>query len=189
MFVSQNRKKSASSEPKAKKSRTDKKGKKDKDPNAPKRPPTAFFIFMYANSSHIYLITTLAVSIYLSLYWICLSWYFRDDFRKSFKEANPDSKGVKEVSTNLNTFPSAQWKCIDLSNYYNPCSRTEYLIHFRLQRRVVRNGSQWLMKWVNVRCHLKTCLYFVNYSISHGSQRFPFNRLKYLWVSVAYLIR
>ncbi|KAL4018432.1 hypothetical protein IC575_022028 [Cucumis melo] len=61
------KKKSASSEPKAKKSRTDKKGKKDKDPNAPKRPPTAFFIFM-------------------------------DDFRKSFKEANPDSKGVKEVA-------------------------------------------------------------------------------------------
>uniref|UniRef100_A0A9I9EIL3 HMG box domain-containing protein n=1 Tax=Cucumis melo TaxID=3656 RepID=A0A9I9EIL3_CUCME len=27
-----------------------------------------------------------------------LSWYFRDDFRKSFKEANPDSKGVKEVA-------------------------------------------------------------------------------------------
>lgn len=61
------RKRSAPSEPKAKKSRTEKRGKKEKDPNAPKRPPTAFFIFM-------------------------------DDFRKSYKEANPDSKGVKEVA-------------------------------------------------------------------------------------------
>ncbi|XP_038875553.1 high mobility group B protein 7 [Benincasa hispida] len=59
------RKRSAPSE--VKKSKTAKKGKKDKDPNAPKRPPTAFFIFM-------------------------------DDFRKSYKEANPDSKGVKEVA-------------------------------------------------------------------------------------------
>ncbi|KAG6601973.1 High mobility group B protein 7, partial [Cucurbita argyrosperma subsp. sororia] len=61
------RKRSAPSEPKATKSKTDKRKKKDKDPNAPKRPPTAFFIFM-------------------------------EDFRKSFKEANPDSKGVKEVA-------------------------------------------------------------------------------------------
>ncbi|XP_022992985.1 high mobility group B protein 7-like [Cucurbita maxima] len=61
------KKRSAPSEPKAKKSRTEKRGKKDKDPNAPKRPPTAFFVFM-------------------------------DDFRKSYKEAHPDSKGVKEVA-------------------------------------------------------------------------------------------
>ncbi|XWS68427.1 hypothetical protein CRYUN_Cryun04dG0088700 [Craigia yunnanensis] len=43
-----------------------KKLKKGKDPNAPKRPPTAFFLFM-------------------------------DDFRKSYKEANPDAKGVTGV--------------------------------------------------------------------------------------------
>ncbi|KAM0983199.1 hypothetical protein ACFX2I_010703 [Malus domestica] len=47
--------------------KTSKRAKKDKDPNAPKRPLTAFFLFM-------------------------------DDFRKSYKEANPDSKGVKMVA-------------------------------------------------------------------------------------------
>ncbi|KAK4756127.1 hypothetical protein SAY87_009884 [Trapa incisa] len=54
-------------EPKAKKAKTEKKLKKAKDPNQPKRPPTAFFLFM-------------------------------DDFRKLYKEENPDSKGVKEVA-------------------------------------------------------------------------------------------
>ncbi|KDP40471.1 hypothetical protein JCGZ_24470 [Jatropha curcas] len=58
------RKKSTSTEPKAKKA---KKEKKASDPNKPKRPPTAFFIFM-------------------------------DEFRKLFKEANPDSKDVKKVA-------------------------------------------------------------------------------------------
>ncbi|MED6110975.1 hypothetical protein PIB30_117842 [Stylosanthes scabra] len=59
------RKRSKSSEPKAKRSKVEK-TKKEKDPNKPKRPPTAFFVFM-------------------------------DDFRKTFKEANPDSKDVKRV--------------------------------------------------------------------------------------------
>ncbi|KAJ8625279.1 hypothetical protein MRB53_033809 [Persea americana] len=58
------RKKAASSEPKAKNS---KKEKKVKDPNMPKRAPTAFFLFM-------------------------------DDFRKEYKEANPDSKSVSTVA-------------------------------------------------------------------------------------------
>ncbi|KAK7390768.1 hypothetical protein VNO78_18834 [Psophocarpus tetragonolobus] len=59
------RKKSKSKEPKAKKTKVEKE-KKVKDPNMPKRPPTAFFVFL-------------------------------DDFRKSFKEANPDSKDIKRV--------------------------------------------------------------------------------------------
>lgn len=59
------RKKPTSKEPKAKKAKGEK-GKKVKDPNMPKRPATAFFVFL-------------------------------DDFRKSFKEANPDSKDVKRV--------------------------------------------------------------------------------------------
>ncbi|XP_007043200.2 PREDICTED: high mobility group B protein 7 [Theobroma cacao] len=58
------RKKPASTESNPKKP---KKLKKGKDPNAPKRPPTAFFLFM-------------------------------DDFRKSYKEANPDAKGVTGVA-------------------------------------------------------------------------------------------
>ncbi|GAV62349.1 HMG_box domain-containing protein [Cephalotus follicularis] len=58
------KKPTTTSEPKAKKAKKEKKGQ---DPNMPKRPPTAFFIFM-------------------------------DDFRKTFKEANPDSKGAKEVA-------------------------------------------------------------------------------------------
>ncbi|XP_057961575.1 high mobility group B protein 7-like isoform X2 [Malania oleifera] len=41
--------------------------RKIKDPNMPKRPPTAFFLFM-------------------------------DDFRKTYKEANPDSKSVAVVA-------------------------------------------------------------------------------------------
>ncbi|GLJ35161.1 hypothetical protein SUGI_0707690 [Cryptomeria japonica] len=44
-----------------------KKEKKVKDPNLPKRPQTAFFLFM-------------------------------DDFRKSYKEANPEAKGVAQVA-------------------------------------------------------------------------------------------
>ncbi|KAK8486471.1 hypothetical protein V6N13_077267 [Hibiscus sabdariffa] len=58
------RKKPSTTEPNPKKL---KKLKKGKDPNAPKRPPTAFFLFM-------------------------------DDFRKSYKEANPDAKGVTGVA-------------------------------------------------------------------------------------------
>ncbi|XP_059633300.1 high mobility group B protein 7 [Cornus florida] len=46
---------------------TEKKGKKAKDPNKPKRPPTAFFVFM-------------------------------EEFRKTFKEANPDCKKVSTVA-------------------------------------------------------------------------------------------
>ncbi|KAL8268704.1 hypothetical protein R6Q59_002502 [Mikania micrantha] len=44
-----------------------KKSKKQRDPSKPKKPPTAFFLFM-------------------------------DDFRKSFKEANPDNKKVAVVA-------------------------------------------------------------------------------------------
>ncbi|XVF44605.1 hypothetical protein PTKIN_Ptkin02bG0137700 [Pterospermum kingtungense] len=58
------RKKPSSTEPNPKRL---KKLKKGQDPNAPKRPPTAFFLFM-------------------------------DDFRKSYKEANPDAKGVTGVA-------------------------------------------------------------------------------------------
>ncbi|KAJ0095489.1 hypothetical protein Patl1_14959 [Pistacia atlantica] len=57
------RKKPTSTEPKPKRLR---KAAKDNS-NKPKRPPTAFFLFM-------------------------------DDFRKEYKEANPESKGVKEVA-------------------------------------------------------------------------------------------
>ncbi|XP_043695201.1 high mobility group B protein 7-like [Telopea speciosissima] len=58
------KRKTTSSEPKSKKSKSE---KKVKDPNVPKRPPTAFFLFM-------------------------------DDFRKSYKEENPDGKDVKVVA-------------------------------------------------------------------------------------------
>ncbi|OIV91216.1 hypothetical protein TanjilG_30438 [Lupinus angustifolius] len=59
------RKKPKSKEPNAKRAKAEK-VKKVKDPNMPKRPATAFFLFL-------------------------------DDFRKSFKEENPDSKDVKRV--------------------------------------------------------------------------------------------
>ncbi|CAL0300456.1 unnamed protein product [Lupinus luteus] len=57
--------KSAKGEPNAKRAKGEK-VKKVKDPNMPKRPATAFFLFL-------------------------------DDFRKAFKEENPDSKDVKRV--------------------------------------------------------------------------------------------
>ncbi|KZV26655.1 hypothetical protein F511_15820 [Dorcoceras hygrometricum] len=50
-----------------KKKSTEPKAKKVKNPNAPKRPPTAFFVFM-------------------------------EDFRKTFKESNPDCKSVASVA-------------------------------------------------------------------------------------------
>ncbi|KAE9618572.1 hypothetical protein Lal_00047467 [Lupinus albus] len=59
------RKKPKSKEPNPKRAKGEK-VKKIKDPNMPKRPATAFFLFL-------------------------------DDFRKSFKEENPDSKDVKRV--------------------------------------------------------------------------------------------
>ncbi|KAE9454307.1 hypothetical protein C3L33_13798, partial [Rhododendron williamsianum] len=58
------KRKEKSTEPQPKKT---KKEKKAKDPSKPKRPPTAFFLFM-------------------------------DDFRKSYKEANPDCKSVSVVA-------------------------------------------------------------------------------------------
>ncbi|XP_052185759.1 high mobility group B protein 7-like isoform X1 [Diospyros lotus] len=54
----------STAEPNPKKAKKEKKGK---DPNAPKRPPTAFFLFM-------------------------------DEFRKTYKEANPDCKSVSMVA-------------------------------------------------------------------------------------------
>uniref|UniRef100_A0A5B7BE63 HMG box domain-containing protein n=1 Tax=Davidia involucrata TaxID=16924 RepID=A0A5B7BE63_DAVIN len=61
MYIHLYRKKAKSTEPKPKKE------KKAKDPNMPKRPPTAFFVFM-------------------------------DEFRKAFREANPDCKSVSTVA-------------------------------------------------------------------------------------------
>ncbi|KAL6332498.1 hypothetical protein AAG906_008531 [Vitis piasezkii] len=58
------KKNATTAEPKPKKSR---RLRKVKDPNMPKRPPTAFFLFM-------------------------------DDFRKEYKESNPDSKNVSVVA-------------------------------------------------------------------------------------------
>ncbi|XP_020079783.1 high mobility group B protein 7-like, partial [Ananas comosus] len=66
------KKRVASSSPKERKG---KKEKRMKNPNKPKRPPTAFFLFM-------------------------------DDFRKSYKEANPGSKGGALVAKE----GGAKWK-------------------------------------------------------------------------------
>ncbi|GFZ18309.1 high-mobility group box 6 [Actinidia rufa] len=62
--IAAEKRKAKSTEPKAKKV---KKEKKTKDPNFPKRPQTAFFLFM-------------------------------DEFRKSYKKANPDCKSVATVA-------------------------------------------------------------------------------------------
>lgn len=81
------RKKAKSTEPKAKKE------KKAKDPNAPKRPPTAFFLFLYDLSlllSPLHKYENFVDNIFMLI-------ISRDDFRKEYKEANPDCKSVKEV--------------------------------------------------------------------------------------------
>lgn len=93
------RKKSSATEPKAKKARTVKKGK---DPNKPKRPPTAFFLFMYGLPISLFHTWVLLFVLFYCFVW-CVCWEdvsyvrFRDDFRKEFKEAHPGNKDVKMV--------------------------------------------------------------------------------------------
>lgn len=60
---------------------------------------------------------------------------FRDDFRKAFKEANPDCKKVSTVLMNYSLI------LIDCS--CDSCFlRVHFLCYFfRLPKRVVRNGS------------------------------------------------
>ncbi|KAK1304133.1 High mobility group B protein 7 [Acorus calamus] len=83
------RKKSAPSE----KPKKVQKEKKVKDPNMPKRPPTTFFLFMYTLSPVIN-----------ALEWDTLvgvtnaSLMGRDDFRKEYKVAHLNSKGVAVVA-------------------------------------------------------------------------------------------
>ena len=94
------RKKSSSTAPKAKKAKTD---KKSKDPNAPKRPQTAFFLFMYTISQS--LSCTFGLSFRVCVCCNVFNFCVRDDFRKTYKEENPDSKGGKEVQVFINYCP------------------------------------------------------------------------------------
>lgn len=85
------------------------KGKKVKDPNKPKRAPSAFFVFMYVFlifciSVFIWLLSVLVLDpllcrrIYLCNICVCVFDFCREGFRKQFKEENPNVKGVAAVS-------------------------------------------------------------------------------------------
>ncbi|RZR93820.1 hypothetical protein BHM03_00022398, partial [Ensete ventricosum] len=67
-----------------------------KDPNKPKRPASAFFVFMW-----VLLSVFLASMIDCLTYVVLLVWNGREEFRKSFKEKNPNNKSVSVV----NSFP------------------------------------------------------------------------------------
>ena len=64
-----------------------------------KRPLTAFFLFMYIyfislSLLHVWIINVSLFFFYVdNVFYVCI----RDDFRKTYKEENPDSKGGKEV--------------------------------------------------------------------------------------------
>lgn len=90
-FVIWYRKNATTTEPKPKKSR---RLRKVKDPNMPKRPPTAFFLFMWASVFVVLVVSLLINMVYFVLIHILC---FRDDFRKEYKESNPDSKNVSVV--------------------------------------------------------------------------------------------
>ncbi|KAL2895194.1 High mobility group B protein 3 [Bienertia sinuspersici] len=73
-----------------------KKGKPAKDPNKPKRPPSAFFVFMYApvlviflHLPHKYLLPTLKLT--------CFCKYTREEFRVTYKQKHPNNKSVAAV--------------------------------------------------------------------------------------------
>jgi high mobility group protein B1 len=77
------------------------KGKAGKDPNKPKRAPSAFFVFMSDPSSlPLFFLFFFEKSWFLFgcggliYFWL----YIREEFRKEFKEKNPKNKSVAEVS-------------------------------------------------------------------------------------------
>ncbi|CAN1325384.1 High mobility group B protein 7 [Linum perenne] len=96
-------------EPKPK--RTKKEKGAAKDPNKPKRPLTAYFIFMLVFVCiHRFIMLSVWVCVWtvgatsLSLAVLCLPYinlvilvFYRADFRKEYKEANPDCKEPKKV--------------------------------------------------------------------------------------------
>lgn len=113
LFICRKRSTTAASQPKV-----SKRAKKDKDPNAPKRPLTAFFLFLYLSSHLLFLFLLPVINDVQLQYLLRFEWCpfcvkhclrsigdfvcCRDDFRKSYKEANPDSKGVKMVYSVIN---------------------------------------------------------------------------------------
>lgn len=71
-----------------------KKEKAKKDPNKPKRPPSAFFVFLFVS-----LCFSLSVKASFVLLFSDLSYVFHsEDFRKTFKAENPNVKAVSAVS-------------------------------------------------------------------------------------------
>jgi hypothetical protein len=95
---------------------------KGKDPNAPKRPASGFFIFMYVISglfvSGMPFFASCRIELCYARYfnstakidcvtyptalpsesYFCLPIFCRETFRKEYKDANPDAKGVAVVS-------------------------------------------------------------------------------------------
>jgi hypothetical protein len=92
------KRKAASKPEKSSAPKTTKKDKKaKKDPNKPKRPPSAFFVFLFVSLCLPFLLYTL-----LENYLTYLSFFRSEDFRKTFKAENPNVKAVSAVSVHSN---------------------------------------------------------------------------------------
>lgn len=73
-----------------------KKGKPVKDPNKPKRPASAFFVFMYGVLPVVFCIFRVCDFVsFLIRFHVFIS---REDFRKTYKEKHPNNKSVSAVS-------------------------------------------------------------------------------------------
>lgn len=69
-----------------------------KDPNKPKRPPSAFFVFLYVSFHFVRAIYLQHLVILVSCKLIWLMLLPSEEFRKTFKKENPNVKAVSAVS-------------------------------------------------------------------------------------------
>lgn len=76
---------------------TKKAKKAAKDPNKPKRPPSAFFVFMYDTLDSI-LACYRSIKLYFQFLSVAFVYQYREEFRKTYKEKHPNNKSVAAVS-------------------------------------------------------------------------------------------
>lgn len=116
-----------------------KKGKPTKDPNKPKRPASAFFVFMYGAY---FCCNPFCSIIYFVLRVNFVSFFIRrEDFRKTYKEKHPNNKSVSAVSS------CTSFRSRFFFNYFMPFLEVRlnyFLVFYRLERQAVRNGNPCL---------------------------------------------
>ena len=124
---------------------TAKRAKKvSKDPNKPKRPASAFFVFMYNifSTENFYRFILAAIQILILIICLCgwmIKW--REEFRKQYKEEHPDNKSVSAVSHYY------QYKSIK-SLFLLLVIINNINLMFRLAKLVEKNGGVWQKLWV-----------------------------------------